>query len=389
MIKLHYNFKDIFRAARFGFSAKKMWIISLGILIGIIGYLILAYVAFLVGADYGFRDIWDQFKFIPSPFGIDFTWYGWVIMAVAIIWLVAVNLITLTAASKVTYEQLKGDEFFEIKESYKYAKSNWKGILLSPLTLAGFVILLVIFGIIFGLIGKIPYFGELFIGIFAIPIFAVSLFVIYLIVVFFVAFFLAPAIVATTKSDTFDTMFELFSCVNEQPWRFVAYQGLLVFTINVAWWVLALFTKYAVSLAEWAIGLLMGDKLFDCLNNAYCYLPNLPQHPYIANVWTFLFPRLAEGRFPVEMKWSGDITAVLFAIVLYIIFFFLISFKLSIFAAGQTLIYINLVKRKDEKDLLEKKEEEIFEEEKKAPVSKKKAPAKKKAPKEKVTKKKK
>ena len=70
MIKLHYNFKDVFRAARFGFSAKKMWIQFLGLLIGVVGYLILAYIAFLVATEYSFIDTWNQFKFIPLPFGV-------------------------------------------------------------------------------------------------------------------------------------------------------------------------------------------------------------------------------------------------------------------------------------------------------------------------------
>lgn len=357
MIKLHYNFKDVFRAARFGFSAKKMWIQFLGLLIGVVGYLVLAYIAFLVATEYSFTDIWNQFKFIPLPFGVHFVWFGWIILALGIIWFIAVNLLTVCAVSKVTFEQLRGDEFYEIRESFNFIKSSWKAILLSPATLALFIIILVAVGILFGLIGRIPWFGELFIGVLWIPIFAVTLFVIYLIVIFFVSFVTTPAVVATTKSDTFDTLFELFSVVNEQNWRWCIYQILLLFTIGVAGGVLGLFIKYSLSLANWAIGLVMGDKLVAVINNAYCYLPSIPKFPLISRIYGFFFPQLLAAKTPVPLPWSGDIAACLIGIFLYFILLFWYSYGFAVFSTGQSLIYIDLVKKKDEKDLLEKKEE--------------------------------
>jgi len=327
VIKLHYNFRDVFRAARFGFSAKKMWVQFVGLLIGVVGYLILAYIAFLVGTQYSFMEVWNQFKFIPFPFGIQFAWYGWILLALGVVWFVAVNLLTICAVSKVTFEQLRGDEFYEIKESLKFVRSNWKAVLFSPATLALFIIVLVAIGILFGAIGRIPYVGELFIGLLWIPIFAVSLFVIYLMVIFFISFLTAPAVVGTTKSDTFDTLFELFS------------------------------VKYSLGLVNWALGLVMGDKLLHVMNNAYCYLPSIPKVLFIPRMCSFFFPQLLSSKVPLPIPWSGDIAACLIGIFLYFILFFWYSYGLAVFSAGQSLIYINLVKRKDEKDLLEKKED--------------------------------
>lgn len=357
MTKLHYNFKDVFRAARFGFSAKKMWIQFLGLLIGVVGYLILSYIAFLVGTEYSFTDIWNQFKFIPLPLGVQFAWFGWIILALGLIWFVAVNLLTVCAVSKVTFEQLRGDEFYEIKESLRFIKSNWKAVLLSPATLALFIIILVAIGILFGVIGKIPYFGELFIGFLWIPIFAVALFVTYLIVIFFVSFITVPAVVATTKSDTFDSLFELFSVVNEQNWRWFTYQILLLFTIGVAGGVLGFFIKHSLGLVNWALGLVMGDKLVAVINNAYCYLPSIPKLPFVPKISGFFFPQLLVAKTPQPLPWSGDIAACLIGIFLYLILFFFYSYGFAMFSAGQSLIYIDLVRKKDDKDLLEKKEE--------------------------------
>ena len=37
MTKLHWGYKDVFRALRLGFAAKKVWMTSLGLLIGFAG----------------------------------------------------------------------------------------------------------------------------------------------------------------------------------------------------------------------------------------------------------------------------------------------------------------------------------------------------------------
>jgi hypothetical protein len=276
---------------------------------------------------------------------------------VAVIWFIAVNLLTICAVAKVTFEQLRGDEFYEIRESFRFVKSNWKAVLLSPATLALFVVVLVILGILFGLLGRIPYAGELFISLLWIPIFAVSLFVVYLVLVFFVSFVTVPAVVATTKSDTFDALFELFSVVNEQNWRWFIYQVLLLFTVGVASGVLGLFIKFSLGLANWALGLFMGDKLVAIINNAWCYLPSPPQIPWLSRAWSLLFPELLAAKTPVPLSWSGDIAACLIGVFLYFILLFWKSYGLAIFSSGQCLIYTDLVKKKDEKDLLEKKEE--------------------------------
>jgi hypothetical protein len=180
---------------------------------------------------------------------------------------------------------------------------------------------------------------------------------VYLIVIFFVSFAAAPAVVGTTKSDTFDTLFELFSVVNEQNWRWFVYQVLLLFTMGAAGGVLGLFVKYALGLANWAIGLAMGDKLVAVINNAYCYLPSVPKLFFIPKVYQIFFPQLLAEKAPMPLPWSSDIAACLIGVFLYLVLFLWHSYGLAIFSAGQSLIYIDLVKKKDDKDLLEKKDE--------------------------------
>jgi len=61
--KLHFNYKDIFRALRLGFSAKKIWMMFLGLFFGVAGYSGITYLAHLVaGSD--LLTIWAEYRLL-------------------------------------------------------------------------------------------------------------------------------------------------------------------------------------------------------------------------------------------------------------------------------------------------------------------------------------
>ncbi len=366
MFKLHFNYKDVFRAGRLGFSAKKMWIQFLGFLLAYAGYIILAYLAHMAGG-LTLANIWDTYHLVPLyPAGL--VWYSWVIWAVGLIYWVAMVLVFGVAISKVTYEQLKGDEFFEIKEAIKFAFSTGKSAIIAPFVLILFVIVLVIMGVILSLIGSIPYFGELFVLVFTIPTFAVSLFIMYLFVVFVVSIIIGPAIVGTTKGDTFDTLFEAFSVLNDQPWRLVCYEVLLTAIKIVGVGILAFFSAKAIFFAHDILGIFMGSKINDIFINAAYYvkinIPAICPEPCIR--WFTLFLErigMINLLYPpeyitVDLHWAKVISSFGFGMIYYLIVLFVMSLGASIFWSGNTIIFTVLVKKKDDKNLLEVKEEE-------------------------------
>jgi hypothetical protein len=362
----HFNYKDIFRACRLGFSAKKIWMSFMGFLVGFVGYCIISYIAYLL-AGWRIEEIWIDYRLLPFPQA--FPWYSWIVWAVGVIYFLVVFLITGTAVSKVTYEQLRGDEFFEIKEAFKYAFQNANAALLSPVLPLLFIISLVICGLIISLIGAIPSVGELFIGIMALPAFAASLFIVYLLIVFLFALVLGPAITGTTKNDTFDTLFEVFSCVNEQPWRLVVYGSLLWALAKLGMFLLGLASAAAVKIGSMVAHVFAGAKIYDMLANSSHFLKvNLPA--WTPELCRNLFERfivymragmLIEPSYYTRIGWQIDIGSVLFAIGFYCIALFVVSYGASIWFSGNVLIYTVLIKKKDDKNLFEKSEEEKME----------------------------
>jgi len=367
---LHFNYKDIFRAGRLGFSAKKMWVAFLGFLIAFIGYGIISYLSFIVaGVEIG--DIWETFRVVPMyPTGLP--WFSWIIWVIAFLWWICVALLTGVAVSKITYEQLKGDEFYEIKEAINFALKNGKSALFAPFVLILLMVVLIASGLVLALITLVPYFGQIFFVIMAIPAFAVCMFILYLLIVTVVCLLIGPSIVGETGNDTFDTLFESFSVINDQPWRFITYEILLKIVVFIGVGILGFFAAKAIFLGQDVIGILVSpDKLGSIFQNAAYYVkmsippicPEAYRELFISYIEWIGMPNLL---FPPDQiatidGFAGAIASFLFGVIYYLIILFVMSLGGAIFWSGNTLIFTVLVKKKDDKNLLEIKEE-TFEE---------------------------
>lgn len=378
MTQLHFNYKDVFRACRLGFSAKKIWVQFVGFVVALIGYVVFTYGAHLL-AGTAISQVWADYRLFPFPAA--FPWFSWLVWAAGLLFVLIVLLIAGTAVSKITYEQLRGDEFFEIKEAWKFAFKSGRSVIFSPFLLVLFVAFLVFCGLILSALGAIPYFGELFVGLLAIPVFAVSLFIVYLIIVFLFNLLIGPAVVGATKSDTFDTLFEVFSCVNEQPWRLITYNAVLKFIALAGTLIIGVASWGAVKVGSTVLKIFMHGKVDDVLANAASYVrfnfpawcPGFLQDAATKAVKLTGMGGNLEPSVYVPLGWSKDIASLLVGITFYFIILFVLSYGAAIWFSGSTIIYTVLVRKKDDKNLLEVKDEK-FEEPKPEPESKPAAP---------------
>lgn len=367
MTKLHWSYKDVFRALRLGFSAKKVWMMSLGLLFGFAGYTILTYVAY-AAAGTDFLTVWQTFRLLPlpSPYDYVFPWYSWIIFAAAVGWFLCVLLITGTAVSKVAYEQLRGDEFYESKEAFRFAFKNSSAVLGSPLLILAFVALIVVFGLIFSLLGAIPAAGEIFVGLLAILGFIASLFVVYLLIVFAFSLLLGPSVVGATHSDTFDTLFEVFSCVNEQPARLIWYTATIALLGKAGSFLLGLATSAAGRIGYAITGAFMGEKLADVMSNAAYYFklaapdwcPQLLQRVFVEEMNRYGFSQIYLPSEYVTLGWSQNLAALLLGVLFYLLAIMVVGYGLSVWFTGMTLNFAVLAYKKDEKNVLELPEDE-------------------------------
>ena len=367
-MELEYRWGEVFRAGRLGFNTRKIGLGVKGLFWGALSYSVLSYIALIV-SDWNYKIVWQTYRLIPAPFVQgNLNWIGTVIYVVACLFALYFYLITLTAISKITFEQLKGDEFYEGREAWAYARKNWKAVFGSPLFLPIIVAILVLTGLVMGLLIKIPLVGPILIGLLSFPLIAGAVLIVYLSIVACVVLIAAPAIIATTDSDTFDTVFEAFSLINSQTWRFILWEAILLVMSLICVFVFAYLIKTAFGLTHTVIGQWTGKDWLIMWKNAkwYLYLPNFfPPMPIVAK-W---FPSLifSQSAFISEGVGKGVlIGSFLLGVTFYLVFFIVLAYGLSVLGSGQTLIYTILVKLKDSKDLLEEKEDlfgEVFEEE--------------------------
>lgn len=391
MIKLRFNWMDVFSAARLGFNGKKIQIGTLGVLVAAFFYSWITYLA-LFASKWEWVEIWRTFKYIPIPYpfhAVHFSIWGWLIWIAGLLITFFILSLTMTALCKTTYEQLKGDEFYEVREAFKYARKYWKGAFLAPITLLIFIAVIVLVGMVCGLVGRIPHAGQVILCLFLPFFFAGALFVVYLAVIFVVSLIISPAVVATTKSDTFDTLFENFSIINSQTWRFVLWEAIVKVTTAIGVFIFGCFLKKSLQVLHIAVGFWQGPRrwLEVMWNNARWYLPPVPALPF-HQVDDFV-ARYLPVLFQTHTLSTGDVATTiggfLLGLFFYLLAFIILGFGLAMWSAGQTVAYVVLVKMKDEKNLLEQKEElfeEEFEEEPEVTVEKPAAEEKKETKKE-------
>lgn len=351
MSKVYFDVRDIAKALRLGFSGKKMALGFVGVVLGYVGYAILAYLALLAGG-YPFGEIWGSYKFYPCVAGLSLPWYSWVIYGVGVVFWVLVLLATAAGVVKIAYRQLKGDEFYSLGDAKKFLRNNWKAAVLSPCVILAVLAFLVITGIIIGLLGRIPYVGELGFSIGLPVVFGGSLFAVFTAVVFAFSLLLSPAVVGTAEEDTLETIVQSFSTVWSQPWRLVLYEVLLGVYVVLATALFGAFAMVALWLMNQACGLLMGQKMGELTAVALGYLPS--------GLWSAIGAKL--GGLPLQVgagaKGTVLVSGVIGGIWLALILGFVLSYGWTSWAVGQGIIYLILRYKKDQENLLERKERE-------------------------------
>ncbi|MBL7095975.1 hypothetical protein ISS22_18675 [candidate division KSB1 bacterium] len=365
MQQMHFDFRDIFRSTRLALSLQRIWIQFVGLFFGYLGYLVLTYVSFIT-SGIGLSVGWNKYGLLPCLISESPNWYSMIIYFIGVFWLVAVYLVTATAVSRATYMLAKGNNFYTWKESFSFAVKKAGAILMSPIALAIIIGLFVLGGAVVGWISKIPYVGELGLTIFTVIWFVASLVIVFLALVFGVSLLLAPAIIATTDDDAFEAVFQSFSTLWSQPWRLVLYEMLADAMAIIGFVVLAFLSKKAF---------IVMDRIFSSTMGAD--FMNISAHGmYLLSVWVAhsidwinsICPDMSNAIYfsrefdPLALPGYQIAASYIFAIMILLIGSFIVSYGLASFNVGNTLTYLILRKKKDDENLLERKDREEEEE---------------------------
>ena len=370
MVELCSDFRDVFRAGRYGFSGKKITIHLLGLIFSYLIYQILVYLSLLIAGGTAARDFWDTYALFPAHPFVDYNFASITLgaMWVGLVILFAVFFLASTMVSKITIQQLRGDNFFSMCESARFLRENWRAVIGVFVGLIVIFLLLALVPTIVGLLGMIPKVGSVIVAIASIfsPLaFFIGLLMTYIVVILGVSLFFAPAVVASADSDTFETAYQHFSMIWNQPWRVVVYEALLFGLKLICVPIWAIFCLLGFSIAMLPIRYLIPAQLKIFMGHADAWLggalAKLTTLPYIESLSVF------DTITPANLTTDGVSGFELYAIKVSSIFTtfsllfiagLIIAYLLSIASTGNTLIYVVLRRRVDGTNLLGVAEEE-------------------------------
>ncbi len=354
MAKLHFDIRDIFRVVRLGWSGKKIWVGLCGLIAAYVGYSILVTVAHLTdGKDLSW--VWHQYGLFPGAAPGMHAPLGTVIDVIAILYGLAVTLLTTCMICNITYQQLREDDFYSSGDAWKFLKSNWTGVLFGPIAVLALFVFFVIAGILIGLVGHyIPWVGEILFAVSFIPIFFAALVAVFISITFVVAFMMSPAVVGTVGEDAMEVVIQSFSMVWSQPWRLLIYVLWMKISVLIGATTLGALMVATACLINRACGWFMREKLVGMYSVAKNYVP----FDFTMLDPTLMF-QVSRVKTPEgSVVWAGYILAVMIVLLAGV----LIAYVQASYASGISLIYVILRKRKDDENLLEWEEEDLSEE---------------------------
>jgi len=368
MKKLHFDIRDIFLTPRLALSGKKIWVHLIGLVAGWVIYTVLTYLALLANGQ-TLAQIWNAHYLFPCLFTVSLpvAWYAWLISGLGMLIWVIIFMLASLAVSRITYKQLKGDEFYSSGDSSKYIRKHGIAAIMGPVSILLIMAFFIGMAIIAAWIAKWPVLDILFLGLPYLLYFAVSTFVVYTAVVFIVSFILSPSIVGTAEEDTMETVFQSYSTLWSQPWRLVIYETLVGGLTVLATLIYGYALIFGYRLINFVFGApwLMDGKLSRITERASSFLFGIhsPLTVAISRFFNVTTPASIGITKPLYLTTTDVITTVFVAIALFIIAGTVVSYLFSNFSVGQSLVYIVLRKKKDDENLIERKDEDEIEEE--------------------------
>ena len=374
MDHFHFNYRDIFKISRLGFSGRKISVHLIGLLLGYLIYESLVYLSLLIAGGVEVKTYWQTYGLRPvAPFlSSEVPLITSIAMWLGFVTLAAIFFLTSTMTSKITIEQLRGDVFFSVGKSLSFIKEKWKTVLGAFIGLPFLILLLLLIPVTIALLGKIPMIGQpilVFTSLFTPLGFLLGLLIALLGVACFCSLFFVPAIVATTGADAFETVYQVFAILWNQPWRLIGY-GILLFVLKLIllpFWIIFCFAGFLIAILpihglhpeviQGSIGI--ADKW---LGNALEWLNNSAQKIagiFFENGIPFVS---TDVSLPIITSYPATISAIFITITLICVIGSIVAYLFSLASVGTTIIYSIVRKHVEGDNVLEAVETTALEE---------------------------
>ncbi len=226
-----------------------------------------------------------------------------------------------------------------VKDAHTYGKKKRKSLIWAPFVFVLIILFLGLSNLAIGLIGRIPYAGQILTSFLIIPIFFISFLILFVILATILGLPLVPAIIAVEDGDILDGLEKAFGLLKSKPLKFISY----LFTTFVFVFLIIVIVGYVLQ----GIGIItlrsigLGMTSVKAQHSFGRMLMVWPPHQIFTKL--FWIPRISEGQ-----DWAYGIAGIIGGISLYAIIFSIIAYILSVFSGSLTMLYLILDKDKDD-----------------------------------------
>jgi len=363
--KLHFDFRDIFLAPRLALSGKKICIFLKYNIRAYIVFLILNYCGLLLSGQL-LRDIWSTQGLYPIIYNMNPSWFAICLFWIGVFYWIESIFFASTAVSRITYKQIKGDEFYSIKHSKSFINKHWHAIVFSPIAIILILLFFFTLASIFALIGKIPFLGELFFSITYLIYFFGSLFTIFTILVLIISIIYHASIIGVLEEDTMGTVFNSYSITWSQPWRVFVYHLILIplAYLGIQFFTWSIYGSFKLMNLVFGHELLMGNKLDKIIGTAASYVWPKDISIYLnGDNYSLFYNFFVPTSQSSPLNGVECLATIIVGIFLLIITFSILSYYFAIFSVGETLMLSIFKQKTDNYNILKRKDEEVLEDE--------------------------
>lgn len=300
--------------------------------------------------DYSFWEIWRQFGFYPFINFYQTVWYVDIIFYISIIQWIYKNFFAATAIAKLIAKQLSGDEFFSSSEAMNFSLSNYRAVIFPSASILLIFLFFIMLGFFFGIIGKIPFIGNILFYLSYIFILFGVIFSIFTLLVLIINFVYNPSIIGTTEENTMGAVFLSYQMAWNNSLQILGYHVILIpiSIISVGVFRLILFLGFKTMNLFFSSDFLLGQTY----NNIVNYSASLV---WPLELFSSKFPILIEllindwYNFFIPLK-SGPLSSIDFISAIILSFFLIIitltfiSYFLSILTVGETIMFFQFNK---------------------------------------------
>lgn len=239
----------------------------------------------------------------------------------------AVISITGGAICRIAALQFARGEKPGLGEALRFSTQRFTSFFVAPLTPIGIIIVPVLFIFILGLIGNIPWAGELIIGAsMPLALIAGALITVVLIGMFAGFNLMFPAI-AYDNSDCFDSISRSFSYVYAKPWRMGFYTTIAAVYGAISYTFVRYFALILLSVTHLFLVLAVWTENSKDVNKLIAIWPE-PK-----------FTKLINYQDVVTSNWTESVGAFLIYLFLLAVVGLVVSFIISFYFSANTIIY--------------------------------------------------